>query len=108
ETVDAIRESLRNMTAGLKQARPGFTSLLEGFRDLTRVGTRFLPRLGKAFSKLTEQWADGIEKKMKTGELEKSIGNALDKITQLGRIIKTSSKASVTSSRSPRIPRAVC
>src|SRR5690606_11434654 len=88
ETVDAIRESLKNMTAGLKQARPGFTSLLEGFRDLTRVGTRFLPRLGKAFSKLTEKWADGIEKKMKTGELEKSIGNALDKITQFGRIIK--------------------
>lgn len=88
ETVDAIRESLRNMVAGLKQARPGFTSLLEGFRDLTRVGTRFLPRLGKAFSKLAKQWADGIEKRMKTGELEKSIGNALDKITQLGRIIK--------------------
>jgi hypothetical protein len=77
----------RNVSKMFDQMRPAAANFGQAMRDITVVGSTFLPRLGTAVSEITGKFAAWAEKARETGRLDQIIQNAIDKVKQLGRIV---------------------
>src|SRR5690606_37631467 len=86
--VNDVKGFFRDLTQGARSARPGMKSLAQACVDLTAVGGRLMPRLGKAFTNLAKRFEKGISTRRASGQLEDMLNTALDAISQLGRIAK--------------------
>lgn len=76
-----------NVAAALERMRPGFDSFVDGFIHLSEVGSRFLPRLGDAFSELMGRFEAFVQRADADGSLVKWIDQGLNVISQLGSAI---------------------
>src|SRR5690606_10116287 len=59
-TVNDVKGFFRDLARGARSARPGMKSLAQAFVDLTAVGGRLMPRLGRAFTSLAKRFEKGI------------------------------------------------
>lgn len=76
-----------NVTKMFDEMRPAAANFGQAMRDITTVGSTFLPALGAAVSNVTGKFADWASKARETGRLEEIIQNFIDKTKQLGRVI---------------------
>lgn len=79
-----IAQNVKKMFQEMKPAAANFGQAL---KDITVVGSTFLPALGNAVSDVTGKFAAWAQSARESGRLEEIIQNAIDKIKQLGRII---------------------
>lgn len=82
-----ISKIFDNVAAALDRMRPGIDSFVDGFVRLSEVGSRFLPRLGDAFSDLMARFERFTQRAEADGSLEKWINQGLHVIGQLGESI---------------------
>lgn len=83
--VGSIFDNIRKSVAALA---PSFTSILDALLNITDVGSTFLPGLANSFSKVTDNFAQFIQKSKDSGALSDFIQTAIDTIKQLGTVIK--------------------
>lgn len=76
-----------NVTKMFENMRPAAASFGDAMRNITVVGTTFLPKLGTALSNSTAKFARWAEASRDNGQLEAMIQNFIDKTKQLGRVI---------------------
>jgi len=78
---------LSNIGKGFKEARPSLASFAAALKDITVVGSTFMPRLGKATTDVTARFAKWAAEARESGRLEQIIDNMIEKLKQTGRII---------------------
>lgn len=78
---------MQNIREGFDEARPSASSFGMALRDITVVGSSFLPALGDWVSRISLGFAEWASKARESGRLEEIIQNMIDKMKQLGRII---------------------
>lgn len=78
---------LDNIKKGFQGAEPAAANFGKAMRDITVVGSTFLPQLGESLSNVTQKFADWAEKARATGRLQEIIQNTVDKLQQFGRVI---------------------
>jgi phage-related protein len=76
-----------NVTKMFQAMRPAAANFGQALRDVTVVGSTFLPKLGTALSNVTGKFAAWATKTRDSGRLEEIIQNMVDKTKQLGRVI---------------------
>jgi hypothetical protein len=76
-----------NISKMFDNLKPSLANFGQAMRDITVVGSTFLPALGNAVSNVTAKFAAWASSARESGRLDQIIQNAIDKIKQLGRII---------------------
>lgn len=76
-----------NTATAIDKMTPGFNSFVNGFLQLSEVGSRFLPRLGEAFSDVMGRFERFISRADADGSLERWIDRGLLVIGKLGESI---------------------
>jgi hypothetical protein len=82
-----IQKIFGNTSKMLENMRPGFDALVDGFLKLSEVGSRFLPRLGDAFTDMMERFERFVARADADGSLEGWINRGLHVIGRLGDAI---------------------
>lgn len=78
----------KNTARGAKNAAPGMRAMASALNQIATVGSSFLPRLGKSFSKLAKDFENYIARVRDSGALADFIDDGIDKFKQLGRILR--------------------
>lgn len=78
----------KNIGSGAEAAAPGLRSLVDAFTDITRVGSSFLPQLGRGFSSLAKDFEGFIQRSRDSGALADFINDGLSAVQQFGRIVR--------------------
>ncbi len=80
----ALAEIFERTGRALTLAKPGIDSFINGFLQLSEVGSRFLPRLSRAFNDVMGRFEAFIDRADKDGSLEKWIDRGLNLLSSLG------------------------
>lgn len=76
-----------NVKQALHDLVPAGTAFGQALRDITTVGSSFLPGLAQGFTQVAQRMADFISHARETGQLNDFIANALHTIGQLADIL---------------------
>lgn len=87
QSVEDTGTILDNIKKGFEQAKPAAADFGQAMRDITVVGSTFLPAIGKSVADVTKKFADWAASARESGRLEEIIQNAFDKVKQFGRVI---------------------
>src|SRR5690606_41507251 len=78
----------RNTARGARAAAPGMRAFASALNQIAAVGSSFLPRLGRAFSRVGEQFEAFIERTRASGQLEDWIEGGINAVNRLGRTLR--------------------
>lgn len=78
----------RNTAQGARAAAPGMRAFASALNQIAAVGSSFLPRLGRAFSRVGEQFEAFIERTRASGQLEDWIEGGINAVNRLGRTLR--------------------
>lgn len=87
KSIDDTGVIASNVSKMFAEMKPAAASFGQALRDITVVGSTFLPALGEEVSKVTAKFAAWAQSARDSGRLEQIIQNAIDKIKQFGRIL---------------------
>ncbi|MFC9995755.1 transglycosylase SLT domain-containing protein [Nocardia sp. NPDC127526] len=87
KSVNDFNTFLSNTAGMFRGLGNAATPLTRIFVDLTTAGSATLPSLGNAINDAANRWANKIDLKRQTGELNLSINNGIAKMQELGTIV---------------------
>jgi phage-related protein/predicted nucleic acid-binding Zn-ribbon protein len=83
-TVDDFGTSLNNINGFWSNLRGIVKPLSQAFLDIFKVGSEFLPEMGKGISGVAQKFADFIHNARESGKLKEWIGNGIQALKDLG------------------------
>jgi phage-related protein len=85
--VDGFAKAFDNIRVGLAGMTGSLPDIARAFAPLIRVGSTFLPALGKGFGGVIDRLADFMEKAEKSGALKGFIQGGMDALKSLGGVL---------------------
>jgi hypothetical protein len=86
-TVDDFGSSLHNITGFWENLRGVVKPLSQAFLDIFKVGSEFLPGMGKGLAGVAQKFADFIHEARESGKLKEWIGNGIQALKDLGGVL---------------------
>lgn len=87
DSVDDLGIITSNIAAAFRNARTALADFAAGLKDITVVGSSFLPGFGTAINNIASDFRDWAAAARESGDMQRWIQNAIDKTKQLGRIV---------------------
>ncbi|WP_018686537.1 phage tail protein [Actinokineospora enzanensis] len=79
--LDNVRDSLARLS-------PAGVAVASAFRDITAVGSEFLPQLASSLAASAQRFADFIAQARQTGQLKTWIGEGLSTLSQMWQVLR--------------------
>lgn len=87
DTVSFVNDALQGTKGVMGNVREALVPLMEGFREIARVGVSMLPELTKNFGGLAETFKNWATRISESGQLKEMIESAIAALKDMGAVI---------------------